>query len=70
MLMLLTAYVPVLTMKKNVTISKTPQSGSINFPTKTKVIVSTTTSQKWISKKQWVRAVQTQKCGGLKYPKQ
>ena len=53
--------VPVLTMKKKVTISMAPHSGSISLPTRTSVKMSTTTSHRWISRKQWVSAVHSQK---------
>ena len=52
---------PVLTMKKKVTISMAPHSGSISLPTRTSVKMSTTTSHRWISRKQWVSAVHSQK---------
>jgi hypothetical protein len=38
----------------------------MSLPTSTTVKMSTRTSQKWISRKQWERAVHTQKWGGLK----
>merc|ERR1719233_2090746 len=55
---------PMLVMKKKVIISRAPQRGSISFPTSMTVKMSTTTSQKRISRKQCESAVQIQKCGG------